>query len=663
MSFARTFFFAALALMTTALPGQSTLPTALQPLPARTLVSAGTTITIDLREYFSLPGVTGQVVQYDTVLGKFNVELLANAAPQHVANFLKYVTAGSYSNTFFHRKAALDSSGGASILQGGGYTWTGSTASTIGKFSAVPLEYNLANSRGTLAAARTSSVNSATSEWYFNIRDNSTILGPANGGGYSVFGRVIGSGMTVVDSIAALPAVNAGGAFTELPARNYTSGSIGTANFAIVNSITPVAIYPGSGPSLLSFTGTNSAGTVVDAEVAGTNLLLKPLASGSATIVIQARDTNGNLAQGTFTATVTGPDSQAVAAGGTATLAAPSGATTYSWQRNGVDLAGATSSVIAVNNVQPASTGLYSSRMTTGTTTTSSRSAIVGVNTTEKVIGSGIEFQGNITHPNGNMFDQLLLQGAAATFTADAGQITRLSFIDLNDDIVQVEFSGAGSVSILLDAATGTAAPIKYNQPTVAYMRGHAGIVVTGADETTNLSIFTVGRATAFDPTGAYNFLNAPSSTNNPANNGSSLFVGHASTVYNGLAGLAYVAITSTNGRFGGLRAANAFFFAARGLTGIYAPGVTFTGPVFVGQITAIENATPVFLLGSGSDVRVTGGDLFQENSRAVQVSGISRLVFQAGSTSGGAIAAAQNNRGRLEQDGVDVTAQIVVNP
>ena len=83
MSLARSLFVLTLALVTTALPGQSTLPTALQPLPARTLVSAGTTITIDLREYFSLPGVTGQVVQYDTVMGKFNVELLANAAPQH----------------------------------------------------------------------------------------------------------------------------------------------------------------------------------------------------------------------------------------------------------------------------------------------------------------------------------------------------------------------------------------------------------------------------------------------------------------------------------------------------------------------------------------------------------------------------------------------------
>jgi cyclophilin family peptidyl-prolyl cis-trans isomerase len=668
MSLARTLLALALtALLTTALPAQSTLPTALQPLPAQTLVTAGTTITIDLREYFGLPGVSGQVVQFDTVVGKFNVELLANAAPKHVANFLQYVAAGSYTNSFFHRSAALDS-GGISIVQGGGYTWSGSSVSTIGKFSSVPLEYNLPNSIGTLAAARTSNINSATSEWYFNVRDNSTTLGPLNGGGYTVFGRVIGSGMTVVSAIARLDRANAGGAFSELPVRNYTAGAnLVTANFVIVNSIGTIPVYPGSGTSVLAFSGTNSAGSIVNAEVVGPYLLMQPLASGSASITIQARDTNGNLAQGTFTATVTGPLSQSAQLGSSANLVAPAGAGTYQWQRNGADVTAPNSATVAVTNLQPASTGLFSAKMTTGTSTTLSRYAIVGVTSSEKVVGNGAEVGPNIAHQNGNIFDQLLLQGssagAAATFTADAGQITRMSFIDLDDDIVQVEFSGAGSVSVVLVAPTGPAAPVKYNQPDVTYMRGHAGIVVTGADETTNLSIFSVGRATAFDRTGAYDFLKAPSDTNVPANNGSPLFVGHQNTVYEGRASLGFVAIMSTNGRFGGLRAANASFYGVRGLTGVYAPDVRFDGPVFVGQIAAYEEAYPALLLGSGGDVRITGGDLLQPNSRAVQVSGISRLVFQAGSTSGGSVLPAQNNRGRLEQNGTDVTAQIVVNP
>ncbi|HVU24098.1 MAG TPA: serine hydrolase, partial [Opitutus sp.] len=125
----------------------------------------------------------------------------------------------------------------------------------------------------------------------------------------------------------------------------------------------------------------------------------------------------------------------------------------------------------------------------------------------------------------------------------------------------------------------------------------------------------------------------------------------------------AYIAIASTNGKFGGLRAADANFFASHGLTGIYAPGVAFQGPVFAGNITAFDSAAPVLVLGSAADVRITGGDLFQANGRAVEVSGIAQLKFAAGSDSHGNLIAAKANLARLEQDGVDVTDQIVVNP
>src|SRR5690606_17163673 len=102
------------------------------------------------------------------------------------------------------------------------------------------------------------------------------------------------------------------------------------------------------------------------------------------------------------------------------------------------------------------------------------------------------ELQGDIPHNNGNIFDQVLLTGAAAAITADAGQITRMSYIDLNDDIVQVEFSGSGTLALTLAAPTGPALPLKYNQ-NVTYMKGHASIVITGADESTNVSVFSVG--------------------------------------------------------------------------------------------------------------------------------------------------------------------------
>jgi cyclophilin family peptidyl-prolyl cis-trans isomerase len=653
----RSRFFVIPLLLGAAIRAESTLPVFAEPFPARALVSGGSDISIDLRNHFSLPGVTGQLVQFDTVFGRFNVELFAGVAPNHSANFLNYVHAGAYTFSILHRSAVLDASGLTSIVQGGGYTLAGSSLFAIHKGNPVPLEYNLPNSRGTLAAARTPDINSATSEWFINTRDNSTILGPANGGGYTVFGRVLGSGMTVVDAFAALPRTSLQ-FLTELPVRNYSGGEIAPANLAVVHSISPISLYPGTGTSLLTLTGQNSAPAVVEAKLAGTTLTLTPVAGGASILTLVASDTNSNFVQGSFFVTVP----VTAAPGGTAVFVAPGGGSAHQWQHNGKDLAGATAATLTLASIQPENTGLYAARMTMAGGTSTGNPAILGVSTNEKVIGAGSEVGSNIIHPNKNIFDQLALNGVAASFTADAGQVTRLSFIDLTDDIVQVEFSGAGVVSLVLDNASGPATPIKYSQ-NFAYMRGHAGIVVTGADETTNMSIFTVGRATAFDPTGVYNILVAPSETNVPANNGSPLFAGHLGTDYDGYAGVSFVAISSIDGKFGGMRAANTHFFGTRGITGLYAPDVRFTGPVFVGEITAADVATPFLLIGSGSDVRVTGGNLLQENGRAVQVGGITQLKFTDGISSHGLIAPGQNNQGVLRQNGVDVTSQIVVNP
>jgi hypothetical protein len=226
-----------------------------------------------------------------------------------------------------------------------------------------------------------------------------------------------------------------------------------------------------------------------------------------------------------------------------------------------------------------------------------------------------------------------------------------------------VEFAGHGTLSLVLDASSGPAEPLKYSQPGVSYMKGHAGIVIAGADETTNVTVFSVGRATAFDPTGGFNILLPPSDTNDPANNGSSLFAGQTSLQTDGVADIAFIAISSTNGQFGGVRASNAHLFGTKGLVGVYAPGVTFQGPLFIGDLDAFDAATPVIQVGSVNDARVTGGDLYQDNGKAVQVSGVSQLRFTDGKTSHGVLQPAQTNQARLEQNGADVTGQVVVNP
>ncbi|HYD85509.1 MAG TPA: MBG domain-containing protein, partial [Opitutus sp.] len=125
----------------------------------------------------------------------------------------------------------------------------------------------------------------------------------------------------------------------------------------------------------------------------------------------------------------------------------------YQWQRNGADLPGATGPSLTIDDVQPPTAGLYTytASVPGGGAGATSDPVIVGVTTDKKVDGSGSEVNADVQHPNGNTYDQVLLEGNGAVVTANPAQITRVSFIDLSDDIVQVEFTGAGSLAVVID--------------------------------------------------------------------------------------------------------------------------------------------------------------------------------------------------------------------
>ncbi len=377
MRLVRTHLLLFIWLAALGLHAQSTSPTATTPIAAPALAPAGAPASVDLRNHFGLPGVTGTIVQFNTVVGRVNVELLATAAPRHVTNFLAYVQSNAYANSFFHRSAALDGSA-VSIVQGGGYRSTGGTnVSEVPKLSPVPLEYNLPNARGTLAAARTSDLNSATSEWYFNTRDNSAILGPANGGGYTVFGRVIGNGMTVVDSIAALARTNAGSPFNELPVRNFSGGALTEANLILISSVTVASVYPEGAPAVISFSATSTNSAVVSVAVSGSTLTLTPGVAGTATVTVTATETNGAFATQTFTVAVGGPATATAPlittqpqpelrfASGTvntvvfAVTATGSPAPTYQWRRNNVAVTGQVRPTYVLTNASDAQAGTF----------------------------------------------------------------------------------------------------------------------------------------------------------------------------------------------------------------------------------------------------------------------------------------------------------------
>jgi hypothetical protein len=404
------------------------------------------------------------------------------------------------------------------------------------------------------------------------------------------------------------------------------------------------------GTSVVVIRGADSRGAVVDAN-GNWSATFSPLPEGTYQFTALARDQAGNGSP-TSSATVTvqptptgrptitsQPTSRTAAMGSPVTFSTATSAAnaTYQWQYNGAPIGGATSRTLTIDSTTPDRTGLYTAVVTDSGSFTLSAPAILGLTSDVKLLGAGQEVGSNIVHPNGNVYDQALLQGSAITLTADPGQVSRASWIGLSDEIVQAEFSGAGALSIVLTVPSGPAPARNYNQPDVAYMRGHAALIITGANETTNVSVFSVGRLTAVNQ---------------------SIF--RDDVAYEGVANLAYIAILSSNGNFGGIRAGNANFWSTRGHTGIYAPGVHFNGPVYVCEITATEEAIPVLMLGSATDTKIAGGDLLQTNGRAVQVSGLTQLRFVSGMTSAGQELPALACRGRLEENGQDVTARVV---
>ena len=152
----------------------------------------------------ALPALA-QKVRLATSQGDIVVELDKDKAPKTVENFIGYVKAGHYDGTIFHR--VIENF----MIQGGGMKADMSEKPTRAPI-VLESRNGLANQRGTLAMARTMDPNSASAQFFINLKDNS-FLDQANsrdGNGYAVFGKVV-SGMDVVDKIKSVPVADKGG--------------------------------------------------------------------------------------------------------------------------------------------------------------------------------------------------------------------------------------------------------------------------------------------------------------------------------------------------------------------------------------------------------------------------------------------------------------------
>lgn len=181
------------------------------------------------------------IVEFQTSQGNVQVNLYDQTTPKTVENFLKYVESGHYTNAVIHRSVTNF------IIQGGGYkvdsSWPLSRLSTN---TAVVNEPIYSNVKGTIAMAKTSAPDSATDQWFFNVTDNSTNLDVQNAG-FTVFGQVIGDGMTVLEQIAQLSQCDADGAssqvFDNLPVVNYSAQDCAGQklllldNFVVINQV------------------------------------------------------------------------------------------------------------------------------------------------------------------------------------------------------------------------------------------------------------------------------------------------------------------------------------------------------------------------------------------------------------------------------------------
>jgi len=257
--------------------------------------------SIDLTTAFADSDVSA-AVRLTTVLGPIDLALFGQQKPITVTNFLNYVNQGRYflgnASSFVHRSVA------GFIIQGGGYIGADSGGSLqvtqVLAFPAIQNEPGISNRRGTISMAKVANQpNSATSEWFINLADNG---GPPNNldtqnGGFTVFGRVVQNGMTVVDAIAAVPRYNSTPPFDSIPLRNYTAPNpVLAANLVSIPGISQIS------PLTFSVMSNNSA--IADATVSGTRLLVAGHQVGSAMFTVTATDFDGATVSQNFNVNV-----------------------------------------------------------------------------------------------------------------------------------------------------------------------------------------------------------------------------------------------------------------------------------------------------------------------------------------------------------------------
>lgn len=257
--------------------------------------------SFSLANVFTDADTINTIVRFDTIFGNIDVELFdingivgrPHGTPLTVANFLNYLNDRDFRDSIFHRLVPNF------VLQGGGQQLKTDPIVRLDQIMHDPPVLNepgISNLRGTVAMAKVGGdPDSATSEFFFNLANNSANLDNQNGG-FTAFGRVLGDGMAVVDRFAALQP-SARGQFMEIPLINYTGPGIlfpldaKRENFALVNDITVRRR-----PDTLAFTvigNTNPALVTATVNADKIDLFYQDGQTGSAILTVRATDRDG----------------------------------------------------------------------------------------------------------------------------------------------------------------------------------------------------------------------------------------------------------------------------------------------------------------------------------------------------------------------------------
>lgn len=303
-----------LLLLSSTLPAAAAkvLPVLNQPLKDFRTAAGTSAKTIDLSKNFGTEQVDDQAVrftsQFTTSSGAIAIDmaLFSNRTPVSRTNFLKYVSDGDYVKSFIHRSVP------GFVIQGGGFRLSASNSiESVPTDAPIVNEFGISNTYGTVSMAKLGGdPNSATSQWFISIGDNSANLDNQNGG-FAVFGRVTKTTM---------PNAQTFGDGVTFPVVSYTSINSAFGALPVFHNHTPAGLYPnelelfpsvGLVPLTAADAGESTAlnysivsvtsNAIATATLNGSTLTVTPsaTATGAASVVVRATDSAGNTVDDT----------------------------------------------------------------------------------------------------------------------------------------------------------------------------------------------------------------------------------------------------------------------------------------------------------------------------------------------------------------------------